>query len=302
MTRKAPLLNEGDTIGLIAPSEIYNRERLRSKMENLRKLGFNPVVGKAAYSRYSFMAGTDEQRAFDINDMFSNPEIKGIMSISGGMAASRVIPHIDFGLIKSNPKVFIGFSDISVLLNAIYAKTDMITFHGPMALDKMEGSTFEYFRKATMVPGPWEMPRNWRPLRKGEMKGRIVGGNLTSIRSLIGTEYAPDWKGKILFWEELMEYPSTISTHLMHFKLAGVFEKISGMIIGKLKKCGSTKLEDRGLNANKIVLEFTEEYGFPVIYGFESGHFARNLTLPIGAEARIETRRKKFEILEGAVS
>lgn len=304
MVKKPPSLKDGNTLGLIAPSGTFNRNQLRIGMKRLEKLGFKTIVGKAAYSRNAFAIGKEYLRAFDINDMFDNNEIGGIMCIAGGISVNHVIPYIDFKTIKKNPKPFIGYSDNSVLLNAIYAKTNMITFHGPMALSKFQGDTKKHFLNAVMKNKPVSnMPKFWKVLKHGMCEGRVAGGNLTSLSGILGTRYDVNWKNKIFFWEELLEPPSNIATMLMHFKLAGIFDKINGMVIGKLKRCDYKKKNDiYGISVNEIVLEMTKEYDFPIITEFPAGHFDMNITLPIGGRAKISTREKEFSIKENAVS
>jgi muramoyltetrapeptide carboxypeptidase len=304
MIKRPRALRKGGTIGLIAPSESFNRGHLRAGMKRLSNLGFHVVVGKAAYTHDSFSIGKEYLRAFDINDMFDSQEIDGIMSIAGGMAASQIIPYIDYGTVKKNPKPFIGYSDISVLLNCIYSRTGMITFHGPMAMSKFQGDTKKYMLKAMTETGHMgRMPPVWNTLKHGSCEGRIVGGNLTSLSGILGTKYDVDWRNKIFFWEELLEAPANIAAMLMRFKLAGVFEKIGGMVVGKLKKCDYKKKNDvYGMSVNEIVFEMTKEYRFPIITDFPSGHFDTNITLPIGGMTRIDTREKDFSITESAVS
>lgn len=312
-------LEPGDKVGIISPSEpvIYRKKFLRG-VEALKKLGFRVVLGKNVFREYgAYMAGRDEERVADLNAMFKNPEIKAIFCSRGGMASNRLLDLIDYEAIKRNPKVFMGYSDITVLLNAIYRKTGLITFHGPtvesvfsFGFSGKHKYTREYFLKAVTESRAVGPVRRWRELeilKKGKARGVLVGGNLSVLRTLVGTPYEPDWGGKILFWEEVTETAEYIDFCLSHLRLAGVFEKISGMVIGKLVKCDILRSDDdwkkeKALPVGKIVLELCRNYKFPIIKGIAFGHYYPQITLPIGIKASVDTSKNlPFSIIESAV-
>jgi muramoyltetrapeptide carboxypeptidase len=315
---KPPKLKPGDKIGIISPSEpvIYRKKFLRG-VETLKNMGFRVAFGKSVLKEYgAYMAGKDEERAADLNAMFRNPEIKGIFCSRGGMSANRLLGLLDWPAIKKNPKVFMGYSDITVLLNAIHKKTGLVTFHGPtvesvfsFGFSGKHKYTREYFLKALMESRPVGPVRRWREmetLKKGKARGALVGGNLSVLRTLIGTPYEPEWRGKILFWEEVTETAQYVDFCLSHLRLAGVFEKISGMVIGKLVDCDILRSDDdwkkvKALPMNKIVLELCEDYKFPIVKGAAFGHYRPMLTLPIGVKASIDTAKPVFSIDEPAV-
>lgn len=316
---KPPKLKPGDKIGIISPSEpvIYRKKFMRG-VETLKKLGFRVVLGKSVFREYgAYMAGTDARRADDLNAMFRNPEIKGIFCSRGGMSSNRLFGLLDWSAIKKNPKVFMGYSDITVLLNAIYKKTGLVTFHGPtvesvfsFGFSGKHKYTREYFLKAVADSRPIGSVRGWRRLeilKKGKASGRLVGGNLSVLRTLVGTAYEPDWRNKILFWEEVAETAQHIDFCLAHLRLAGVFEKISGMVIGKLVNCDILRSDDdwkktKALPMNKIILELCHDYKFPIIKGAAFGHCWPMMTLPIGAMASVDTSKfLPFSIDEAAV-
>lgn len=301
-------LEKGDKLGLIAPSEpVFIPERLKCGIKKLESLGFECVMGQHARSENGYMAGTDSQRAADINDMFNNPEISGIITITGGSSANRLLPYIDYDTIRKNPKVFLGISDISVLLNAIHKKTELVTFHGPYVLfgicDMTEYNK-EYFKKAFMAEQPIGDMREYAPrkvLRSGNASGPLVGGNLSSIRSLIGTEYEPYWDNAILFWEEYKTEPHVIDRMLMHLKLIGALDKINGMVSGNLTECVERKYKERNSSIDEIILDHCKDYDFPILYNCDFGHNCQNATLPLGVKATIDTYNNKFSIDEPCV-
>lgn len=315
---KPPALRKGDKIGIISPSEpIIFKKRFRLGLEALKKLGFRVVLGKNVFKEHgAYMAGRDEERVADINAMFKNPEIKGIFCSRGGMSSNRLLDLIDFNLIKKNPKVFMGLSDITVLLNAIYKKTGLVVFHGPnvefgfsRGLKGKNNFTLEYFSKAVMKCGPiGEIPR-WKTieiLKPGYAKGLLIGGNLEVLMTLLGTQYEPDWSDKILFWEEAGRTTEEIDFWLTHLRLCQVFEKIAGMVIGKLSSVLTLRSGDdwnlkKAFSPRKIILDLCKDYKFPIIKGIPFGHFYPQITLPIGVKATINTSKKLFSIDESGV-
>jgi muramoyltetrapeptide carboxypeptidase len=318
-TLKPPALRKGDKIGIISPSEpiIYKKKFLRG-VETLKNLGFRVVLGKNVFKEYgAYMAGTDKERASDLNAMFKNPEIKGIFCSLGGFNSNRLLDLIDYRIIKKNPKVFFGFSDITVLLNAIYKKTGLITFHGQnieygfsQGFSGKNKYTYEYFSKAVMNNKPIGLIKNQgKPieiLKKGKANGKLVGGNLSVLMTLLGTEYEPDWSNKILFWEDTdEEVKDDIDFWLTHLRLCKVFEKILGMVIGKIAdydiKPRDADWIGRPFSLNKIILEICKNYKFPIIKGVAFGHYYPQITIPIGVKATIDTSKKLFSIDESGV-
>ncbi len=311
-------LKPGDKVGIISPSEpIIYKKKFLSGVETLKKLGFRVVLGKNAFENYSgYMAGSEKERAADLNGMFRNKKIKGIFISHGGFNSNRLLNLIDYELIKKNPKVFMGFSDITVLLNAIYAKTGLVTFHGQnieygfsRGLGGKYKYTRDYFEKAVMSNksiGLIKQQQKLEILRAGKTKGILVGGNLTVLMTLLGTDYEPDWKGKILFWEELGETIQDIDFYLTHLRLCRVFDKISGMAIGQFKvlPLGDDNPDlknQKTFSVNKIILDICKNYKFPIIKNIAFGHIYPQVTIPIGVKATIDTSKKLFSIDESGV-
>ena len=204
-------LRKGATIGMIAPASCTSLENLESAKKNLEDMGFKVVLGESTKSQWFSYAGTDELRAKDINDFFANPEIDAIICMRGGYGCNRLIELVDFEIIKNNPKVFIGYSDITTLHMAIQRKTGLITFHGPMAVSNFSGEynldTYENFVDVLMVEHENYELKNFSKelgvLSEGEATGEIVGGNLATLIATLGTEYDLEYEGKILFLEEV---------------------------------------------------------------------------------------------------
>jgi len=313
-------LKRGDKIGIISPSgPVGSKDSLKSGIKTLEELGFEIVLGENVFKEHGvYMAGVDEERVFDLNKMFKNPRIKGIFCSTGGLSSNRLLGLIDYEAIKKNPKIFMGYSDITILLNAVHEKTGLITFHGEnveygfsRGFQGRYRNMRVYFEKALMSNKPiGEIEPFLGPikiLRRGRAEGLLVGGNLEVLKVLIGTEYEPDWNGKIIFWEEFKETPQDIDFHLTHFREAGVFDKISGMVIGKLTECRFpqwlTKAEKKkGLPIEKIVLEICKDFDFPIIMNLPFGHVHPQIVLPIGVKAQIDTEKSlPFSITEKAV-
>ena len=315
-TIKPPKLKPGDKVGIISPSElVVFKNKLQAGIRELEKLGLKVVLGRNVYKIYGgYMAGTIKERIEDLHAMFKNRQIKAIFASRGGFCANQLLPHIDFSLIRKNPKIILGFSDMSVLLNAIYAKTGLVTFHGvniemELVNSRWEKFTKDYFVKALFQSKPIGRIsgyNSWKIFRGGKARGRLLGGNLSVLRTLLGTKYNPNWQGAILFWEECNETYEDLDHFLTHLKLAGVFDKINGMIIGKLHNI--KKIEIRSdiaklsfFSPEKIILERTREYKFPIISNVNFGHNCEHITIPIGVKATIDTSKKLFSIDEAGV-
>lgn len=313
---KPPHIKIGDTIVFIAPSEpVVDQGSLNISKKRLQSLGYNVIYGKNIFRKHGgYMAGTDEERAADLNWAFANKKIKAIICATGGTIANRLLPLLDYQTIKNNPKIFMGYSDISTLALAIFAKTGLVTFHGPNAevsLGLMNQYTQNSLLKAiteTGAIGKLKPYSEWRALKEGVAQGRLIGGNLATLNNLLGTSFAPNFKisplfsrqKTIFFWEEVGEEPDDIDQILMHYKLIGIFDKISAMIVGKLYNCKNVTYK-KSLSIKEIILELTKNYFFPVLYNVDFGHTKTNLTLPIGIKARVTTKPVEIEILEAAV-
>lgn len=307
-------LKRGDTIGIVtcsSPEPNCHKERFNKGLNVLKELGFKIVIGENAFKKRAYMAGTGRERARDINKMFEDPNINAIICAGGGVSANRVIPYIDFDLIKKKPKIFMGISNPAILLNAIFSKTGLITFHGPTIIwdfgseKGLNQYTKEYLFRSltdTNAIGRITPSSEWKVFKDGKRKGLLMGGHLTTIQSILGTVYSPDWKNSIFFWEEVNKEPHVIDAMLTHFKLAGVFDKISGMIIGEIVNCEEKKYPET-LKIEEIIEDICGDYDFPILYGVKLGHTVEKITIPIGVTATLELHNGEinFSIDESGV-
>lgn len=300
-------LKKGDTIGVVAPGSPVPKKNIKKGVNVLSNMGFNVKLGKHIFSITGYTAGIAKDRANDINRFFSDSQIKAIIAARGGYNCNQILPFLDYGLIKKNPKIFLGLSDVTAVLNAIVLKSNVITFHGPVLLmigGGRDGKVFskyskENFEKILMnekkrfinVVNAFD---NWIVLNKGKAVGKLFGGNLSSLISIIGTSYEPNWKNAILMWETLEEKLEMIDQMLTHLRLAGIFDKINGMMVGKFV---DTK-QGRDTEIIKMILEQCRGYDFPIIYGVDFGHTNENLILPIGGEISFNTEEEFLKIIK----
>lgn len=300
-------LKMGDTIGIIAPASFTSQEKVESAKKNLEEMGFKVVLGESTRSKWYSYAGTEEVRVKDIHEFFSNPKIDGIICMRGGYGCNRMVEMIDYSIIKNNPKVFVGYSDITTLHTAFYKKTGLVTFHGPMAVSNFSGEynkdTYKSFIETVTEPKDEIILKNFTKelevLAEGKAVGEIVGGNIATLIATLGTEYDADYEGKILFLEEVGEKTYKIDRFLNQLKKAGVFKKVKGIILGDFRNCPPDSEDDMSLI--EVFEDYLKDLGIPVIYNFETGHSEPMLTLPLGAKAEIDTDKKIIKILEPVV-
>jgi muramoyltetrapeptide carboxypeptidase len=309
---KPKKLKKGDLISIVSPaSSPDNLSRINLGVEYLEKAGYRVIVGKNVGKYHGYLAGTDQERVDDIHNMFNNKDVKAIICVRGGYGSPRLLDKIDFGLIKKNPKIFVGYSDITALNMAFLKKANLVTFSGPMlAVDfwnEVDPFTEEIFWKSVTsdeplgkIPLPEEGKINC--LKKGESEGELIGGNLALYTSLIGTEFFGSMKGKLLFIEEIGELPYRIDRMLTQIKLAGVFDEISGIILGEFTDCNESDITKKSLSLGEVIQDYFNKLEIPVIYGFPHGHIKKTLTVPLGIKAKINTSKCSVEFLESGVS
>jgi muramoyltetrapeptide carboxypeptidase len=278
-------------------------------IDSLKLMGFEVEMGRTLSRKWGYLAGDDYERAWDINCFFSRKDIDGIICLRGGYGTLRILDKLDYNLIMDNPKVFVGYSDITAVHNAINRICDMITFHGPMVLvdfaDDMDEYTRDSFIKLTASPdspGVMENPGgygNMKPLLAGWAEGKIAGGNLSVIASAIGTPYEIDTRGKLLLLEDVGEEPYRIDRMLTQLLLGGFLQQCSGIILGQWTGCLAEEPE-RSLSLMEVFEDRLKPVGIPVIYNAASGHDKVKMTIPLGAEARL-TPGGKLIVPEGCV-
>lgn len=283
---RPPRLKPGDTLGIAAPAGPFDIEIFERGMQVLKVMGFGLKVPEGIYKRNGFLAGADRERAAIINQLFADPEVRGIVCARGGYGSTRLVPFVDWNLIRANPKVFLGFSDITVLHHLIRARCGLVTFHGPMGTTFGQASedSLSAFREALTLPGPVVISADPAGvIRAGEGGGPVAGGNLAMICSLLGTPLQPDFTGRILFLEEVNEAPYRIDRMLRQMRLAGCFKGVNGICFGDFVDCGNHEAI-RG-----ILTALFEGCDYPVLTGFPIGHGRINHTLPMGLDARLTT-------------
>lgn len=305
---KPRALKKGDTIGVIAPSSPVDKKKADKAAEALEELGFKAVLGESCYGKYSYLSGSDELRAGDINMMFMDRNIDGIFCMRGGYGSLRILDMLDYSIIRKNPKVFAGYSDITAIHGALGRKCSLVTFHGPMVassmIDGFEESSKDMFMRATTSRQPLGIigrpfMKNIKCLVPGKAEGSITGGNLTLISLTLGTPYEIDTKGKILFLEDVGEATYRIDGALSHLKLAGKLDECRGIILGSFKNCEPKNEGD--LSLMEVIEDIIKPLNKPLVYNLMAGHCSPNATIPLGVHARLDADCGTIEITEGAV-
>ncbi|MCF8395052.1 MAG: LD-carboxypeptidase, partial [Melioribacteraceae bacterium] len=301
-----------DVIGVISPaSSPDDFSKLNKGVDYLEKLGYRVEFGKNVGKERGFLAGEDEQRLEDIHDMFKNKQVKAIFTIRGGYGSPRLLDKINYNIIKKNPKIFVGYSDITALQLSFYHKAGLITFGGPMIAvdfwDEISEYTEEIFWRtitSTKKIGKLQNPNEEKfyVLNKGRGEGRILGGNLSIMSAMVGTDYFPNFRDKILLLEEVNEPPYKIDRMFNHLKLAKVFRDSKGIILGRFVNCYESDKTKKTLNLNEVIVDYFNDNSSPVIYNVKHGHIKENITIPYGAKCKVNASRGFVEITESAVS
>ncbi len=321
-TLKPKRLQAGDVVGIFSPSSSVLGKPKRLKgfnegVKHLRALGFKVKIGKHAQGKYFYSSGTPQERASDFHELIKDPKLRAILMSMGGETANEVLPLLDFELIKANPKIIIGMSDGTTLLVSITAKTGLITFYGPdliyfFGLSKGNFKPFEEQTLKCLMQGQAEfkplknletdegrkLTTGWQRHREGVVEGTLIGGYLEIIQSLIGANFLSNLEGKILYLES-MESSPMIHMRLQYLKLLGVFDKISGLILGYFPDVDKDPLTFRPIG--DIVLELTKEKSFPILQVNELGHMVKNYTWPNGLRIRLDATKMALTALEECV-
>lgn len=309
---KPKRLNKGDTVGLIAPAGYLSENHIERSIEQLEMIGFNVVLSKNIREKYGYLAGTDQQRIDDLHEMFSRNDIDGIFCARGGYGSGRILPYLDYELIKNNPKVLIGYSDITALTYGIFAHTGLVCFHGLVTISTFNEFSVHNFENVVMNPSetftyinaeedPDDKEFEVYSIHNGEAEGELVGGNLSLIAAMIGTKYDVDTTGKIIFIEEIREDPYRIDRMLTQMRQAGKFDKAAGVALGIFRRCEPGDKFENSLSLREVLFDRLSDIGIPVIYGLSFGHVLNKFTFPIGIKARLSTADETLTLLESAV-
>lgn len=305
---KPQKLTKGDTIAIAGlAGAVWDENYINQFKSTLLQLGFKIKIGENVRKKFGYLSGTDEDRANELNAFFQDPTVKAIFCIKGGWGSARIIDLIDYELIKKNPKVFMGFSDITSLLNSIYSQTGLVTFHGPVGYSTWNTFSIEALKNVlfTDVPTPFPSapPQNqaFQTLKSGTAKGEMVGGNLSVICSLMGSVYLSQWDHKILFLEETHEEPYRVDRMLTTLRLAGIFDKISGIVLGQFTHC-EPENPLTSFTLLEVLKQHVECLNVPVFMGAPIGHVADKWTIPVGILCEMNADVGTLKPLESAVS
>jgi muramoyltetrapeptide carboxypeptidase len=315
--RKPRQLNPGDTIGLVAPASAPpDPKAIDRSVAALEALGFKVRLARNTRKRLGFLAGTDRERASDLMRMFQDRSVQGIMCVRGGYGSGRLLGMLDYPLIAKNAKVFMGYSDITSLHCALLVKAGLVSFHGPMTnseliKDELPSFTIQSLLRTLMRPLPvgsiseGYTGKTVQVLRKGKVSGPLIGGNMTLLCTLPGTPYLPDFKGAILFFEDLDEVPYRFDRLLTHLLNAGVLAQVAGVAIGINKNCEESKAKSKKEYRQTLEDVFKDRLlplRVPVVSGLPFGHVPHNATLPIGVTATLDANQGDLVITEAAVT
>ena len=307
---KPPALRPGDTVAVIAPASNIKREMLDAGCLALQRLGYKTVYSESIFEQDLYFAGALERRVKELEDMFADPQVRAIICARGGYGANYLLERIDLQKIKSHPKIFVGYSDITSLLTYITDATGLVTLHGPMVTKdfaRHDGVDIISWTKAISGVSSWAIDTGpdsgVQPLVEGKAEGILYGGCLSMLAASLGTPYEIHTEGAILFIEDVATKPYQIDRMLMQLKLAGKLEKILGIVFGEMLEC--TQKKDQDYTVQEVLLRVVGPLGIPIAYGLRSGHVSRqNVTLPLGVRVELSVGSKvvAFEILEAATS
>jgi len=313
VTQKPKRLAPGDTVGLVLPASAeLTGDEIAFARDQLKAIGFEVVIGAHAYDRWGYLAGHDRDRADDINKMFADDRVAGVVCFTGGWGSPRLLPYLDYALIARKPKVVIGYSDITALLNAIHKKSGIVTFHGPVGGSTFDPYSLENFKRVVMTAAPAGelMSPSKKPnelvdrtnrivrLAGGKASGRFVGGNLTMVHSLMGTPYEVDTDGTILFLEDVHEEPYRIDRMLTTLALAGKLDHLAAFVWGR---CSDCKITGPSFSIEDILRDRFGSAAYPALSGLSFGHIEQKLTIPIGVLGTVDADAGRVTVDEAAV-
>ncbi|EZP73408.1 Peptidase U61 LD-carboxypeptidase A [Sphingomonas paucimobilis] len=312
---KPPRLRPGDTVGLIEPAgftdDLFDLDLVK---ETVAAMGLKPRPGRHLAQRQGYLAGKDADRAADVNAMFADPEVRAVFAVRGGWGCARILPYLDFATIRANPKLLVGFSDITALHLAFAARAGFPTIHGPNAASSWPRFSWDAFR-AIAFDGATPLLVNpvahedrlvqrsgrIRTFRGGKAAGRLLGGNLTVLAALVGTPWMPAFDGAILFMEDVGEAPYRIDRMLTQLSLAGLLGKVAGVVFGQCTNCAASDASYGGFTVSEVLQQHLEPLGVPAFQGAAIGHVASQFSLPVGVRAEIDADLGSIRLLEPAV-
>jgi muramoyltetrapeptide carboxypeptidase len=311
MVLKPPALQKGDLIGLVSPASApSSHEMIERGVRYLERIGYRVKVGQHAARVHGYLAGTDDQRAADFNGMIRDKFVKAIIAVRGGYGTPRILPLLDYRTLRHRPKIIVGYSDLTALQLAVFHKTCLVTFSGPMSgvemSDGIDPYTEEHFwriltssKKLGELKNPGGEPL--KVLHSGNKSGRILGGNLATAISLLKTPFAPDFARSILVLEDVDEAPHRVDRMLAQLCNARILEKLSGLVFGKFVNCVPSDPNKPFIPVDEVLMSVAKDVKCPVLANLQYGHLPRKLTVPLGVRGRIDSKRGVLELTESAV-
>lgn len=313
---KPRALRPGDTVGLITPSSyVADPDRLQLAARTIQYFGLRLKTGRNVGKRAGYLGGGVQERVDDLHGMFRDPEVRGVFSIRGGYGAGQLLDRIDYDLIRRNPKIFLGYSDITALHLAIHRNAGMVTFHGPVVLSRFSEYTRTLFRKAlfsTDPIGPVGNPPDSDPLRPAHMlrairpgraRGPLIGGNLSLVAATMGTPYEIETRGRILFLEDVGEQPYSVDRMLTQLRLAGKLDAAAGIVFGECNACRPRDFQpsfESTFSLGEVLDNLLAGLKIPVLSGLTIGHTDDQATLPLGVAATLDSEKGELSIEESA--
>ncbi len=316
LPNKPARLKAGDTVGLVAPANAtFNSVELDIAKESLEALGLKVRVGEHLRDRHGYLAGRDRDRAADINAFFKDRSVAAVLTIRGGWGSARLLPYLDYDMIRRNPKVVVGYSDVTALLTALHARGNLVTFHGPNGMGRWDAYSLEYFKRVlfdgeavTFVNAPRTTDNNVltptqnriHTITPGTARGRLLGGNLSVLAGIAGSPYLPDWNGAILFLEDVGEEIYRMDRMLTTLKLAGILDKVRGFVFGTCSECGPGG-GFGALTFEELWADHIAPLRIPAWSGAMIGHGMPQWTVPVGATVEIDATAGSIRMMEPVV-
>ncbi|MBI4412282.1 MAG: LD-carboxypeptidase [Deltaproteobacteria bacterium] len=297
---KPRTLKPGDTIGIAASSSPFDAEAFHQGVKTLESLGFKVYYRKDIFDKKHYLAGSDERRAAELLELIQNPDIKAIFFARGGYGMVRILPFLDRVHFEKNPKIVLGYSDVTSLLVHLYQRDGWVTFYGPVVAKDLSHNPDERTKNSlyqavteTKPLGPYTF-KETECLRDGTCEGVLTGGCLSLVVASLGTPYEIDTANKILFLEDTNEKPYSVDRMLTQLVLAGKLKKVRGILFGNFVNAGEAA------HFKETVLDVLHDFKGPMLFNFPAGHGPVKITLPFGVKARLTAHEKKLEFLEGA--
>lgn len=306
-------LKKGDVIGLVTPSGIITSEQLDEMVEKIEKLGYKTFYKPSVLSAYGYFAGTDQERADELMDMFANKNVDAILCARGGYGAIRMIDLLDYDLIKANPKIFIGYSDITAIITSIFQKTGLVCFHGPVGTSTFNDFSIKSFNEVLVDPNnhykyPYEKEEkeednpefDFYTINGGKAEGELIGGNISVLASMIGSKFDTNFENKIVYLEEVDEKIYSVDRMLVHLIHATNINKAAGIVLGVFKNCSVN--DKPSFTLKEVIVDLLKPLNLPTVYGFPFGHIKNKMTIPTGIYAKFNADKKTLKLMEKAVS